>query len=208
MCSCVYFQTRKYSRILLLSTTLSTTTTMSCTGSLLTLITSALCHFRMQSIKFLSEYTLAVIIIFSWLWCPLHACYIQLTQRITYTRPSSIQASARISYIKRRGQLLTFSPCTHTLDFSRRYCSRPAPMIRPLGSNTSWIYFPNRLELSLRAVWALPNASRMGFSCEINWKVHALGRRVSHRYEMYCNNGHPTSTFTTCHSASYSTGFK
>ena len=57
------------------------------------------------------------------------------------------------------------SPWTQTRDFSSKYCSRPAPMILPLGSKCSWMNFPNRLELSLSAVLALPNASRIGFNC-------------------------------------------
>lgn len=60
---------------------------------------------------------------------------------------------------------LTCSPWTHTRDFSRRYCSRPAPTILPLGSNINWMNLPNRLELSLSPVCALPNASRIGLSC-------------------------------------------
>ena len=59
---------------------------------------------------------------------------------------------------------LTAFPCTTTRDFSRRYCSRPAPTIRPFGAKTSWIYLPNLLELSFKAVLALPKASSKGFS--------------------------------------------
>ena len=38
-----------------------------------------------------------------------------------------------------------------------------APASLPLSLNSSWMYLPNRLELSLRTVRALPKASRMGF---------------------------------------------
>lgn len=46
-----------------------------------------------------------------------------------------------------------------TLDFSSRYCSMRAPSMAPLLLKLTSIYFPNRLELSLRMVLALPKAA-------------------------------------------------
>lgn len=54
-----------------------------------------------------------------------------------------------------------------TLDFSRRYSEIFAPMTAPVGVNFISRYFPKRLELSLIAVHALPNASTSGFTCRI-----------------------------------------
>lgn len=48
--------------------------------------------------------------------------------------------------------------CRQTLDFSRRKCSILAPSITPLELKWMSMYFPKRLELSLRTVLALPKA--------------------------------------------------
>jgi hypothetical protein len=48
--------------------------------------------------------------------------------------------------------------CRQTLDFSRRKCSMLAPSITPLELKWMSMYFPKRLELSLRMVLALPKA--------------------------------------------------
>lgn len=48
--------------------------------------------------------------------------------------------------------------CRHTRDFSSRYCSILAPSMAPLLLKWMSIYFPKRLELSLRMVLALPKA--------------------------------------------------
>lgn len=48
--------------------------------------------------------------------------------------------------------------CRHTRDFSSRYCSILAPSIAPLLLKWISMYFPNRLELSLRMVLAFPKA--------------------------------------------------
>lgn len=45
-----------------------------------------------------------------------------------------------------------------TRDFSSRYCSTRAPLIAPLLVNEMSMYFPKRLELSLRTVFAFPKA--------------------------------------------------
>lgn len=88
------------------------------------------------------------------------------TNNITYTIIVHNSITVLLIRCKFSPVLLTISPCTQTLDFSSKYCSRPAPTILPLGSKCSWMNLPKRLELSLRAVLALPNASRIGFSCK------------------------------------------
>lgn len=49
-----------------------------------------------------------------------------------------------------------------TRDFSSRYCSILAPSMAPRLSKWISMYFPKRLELSLRMVLAFPNASGWG----------------------------------------------
>ena len=56
--------------------------------------------------------------------------------------------------------------CDMTRDFSRRYSERCAPAMRPLWVKCSSRYFPNREELLLMTVRALPKDSIKGFSCE------------------------------------------
>lgn len=51
--------------------------------------------------------------------------------------------------------------CRHTRDFSSRYCSILAPSIAPRLLKWMSMYFPKRLELSLRMVLAFPKAERM-----------------------------------------------
>lgn len=48
--------------------------------------------------------------------------------------------------------------CRHTRDFSSRYCSILAPSMAPRLLKWMSMYFPKRLELSLRMVFALPKA--------------------------------------------------
>eukprot|EP01139_Manchomonas_bermudensis_P025012 Amastigsp_a844096_6.p4 type:complete len:105 gc:universal Amastigsp_a844096_6:472-786(+) len=50
-----------------------------------------------------------------------------------------------------------------TRDFSSRYCEMRPPTGAPARSNWSSMYLPKRELLSLRSVFALPNASRTGF---------------------------------------------
>ena len=60
-----------------------------------------------------------------------------------------------------------------TRDFSTRYSSSPAPMMRPSSVKTSWRNLPNRLELLFRTVVALPKASRSGFVCDASkMRIH------------------------------------
>ena len=54
---------------------------------------------------------------------------------------------------------VTYVACLMTRDFSRRYSEILAPMTAPVGVNFISRYFPKRLELSLMAVVAFPNAS-------------------------------------------------
>ena len=49
-----------------------------------------------------------------------------------------------------------------TRDFSSRYCSILAPSMAPRLLKWMSMYFPKRLELSLRMVLAFPNAARVG----------------------------------------------
>ena len=49
-----------------------------------------------------------------------------------------------------------------TRDFSSRYCSILAPSMAPRLLTWMSMYFPKRLELSLRMVLAFPNAARVG----------------------------------------------
>lgn len=53
--------------------------------------------------------------------------------------------------------------CRQTRDFSRRYCSMRAPSMDPPLLKWISMYFPNRLELSLRMVFALPKARHTRF---------------------------------------------
>lgn len=48
--------------------------------------------------------------------------------------------------------------CRHTRDFSSRYCSIRAPSMAPRLLKWMSMYFPKRLELSLRIVLAFPKA--------------------------------------------------
>ena len=50
--------------------------------------------------------------------------------------------------------------CRHTRDFSSRYCSILAPSMAPRLLKWMSTYFPKRLELSLRIVFAFPKAER------------------------------------------------
>lgn len=63
--------------------------------------------------------------------------------------------------------------CLHTRDFSSRYCSILAPSIAPRLLKWMSMYFPKRLELSLRIVLALPKAEWIDKSdSEVTRKKH------------------------------------
>lgn len=61
-----------------------------------------------------------------------------------------------------------------TLDFSSRYSEIFAPITAPVGVNIISRYFPKRLELSLMAVQAFPNASTRGFT----WRIFSRKARL------------------------------
>lgn len=72
------------------------------------------------------------------------------------------QASALRGKHHRKGQLtlqVYRLTCLQTRDFSSRYCSIFAPSMAPLLLKWMSMYFPNRLELSLRMVFAFPKAA-------------------------------------------------
>lgn len=69
-----------------------------------------------------------------------------------------------ICHVERWVRVGLFGQCVHTWwqtrDFSRRYCSTRAPSSTPSSLKKISKYFPKRLELSLRIVFAFPNAVR------------------------------------------------
>ena len=84
-------------------------------------------------------------------------------------------ASATIPEIIRQTDFPTWR---QTLDFSSRYCSTRAPSMAPPLVKLMSMYFPKRLELSLRMVLALPKAEwqmcdwlyKVWFSW--SWRLH------------------------------------
>lgn len=72
------------------------------------------------------------------------------------------------------GTVVPHVACLMTLDFSRRYSDILAPITAPVGVNFISRYFPKRLELSLMAVHALPNASTRGFT----WRIFSRSVRL------------------------------
>lgn len=60
------------------------------------------------------------------------------------------------------------------LDLSKRYVLILAPTISLVLSNKISMYFPNRDELSFRVVFALPNASMIGFVARICCSVSLI----------------------------------
>lgn len=66
----------------------------------------------------------------------------------------------RLGVLSRYSSALGLRPTwRQTRDFSSRYCSILAPSMAPRLLKWMSMYFPKRLELSLRMVLAFPNAS-------------------------------------------------
>lgn len=83
------------------------------------------------------------------------------------------QMNISLCLLYHRHKLTWRLTCRHTRDFSSRYCSILAPSMAPLLLKWMSMYFPKRLELSLRIVLALPKAK---------WKIEKL------KSEFYCFN--------------------
>ena len=65
---------------------------------------------------------------------------------------------------------------THTLDQKRIQSWMRPPVIFPAFENWSWMNLPNRLELLLYTVLALPNASMIGL-------IDGVNKQIEHRYQ-------------------------
>ena len=113
-----------------------------------------------------------------------YSCCHSTVQRIT-----ALAADTKAFKIKNFGELnriqmlkkcertdnyYTYTACFMTLDFSSRYSEIFAPITAPVGVNIISRYFPKRLELSLMAVQAFPNASTRGFT----WRIFSRKARL------------------------------
>lgn len=88
--------------------------------------------------------------------------------------------------------------CRQTLDFSSRYCSILAPSIAPLLLKWMSMYFPNREELSLRIVLALPKAVRQLIVMDLSSYVLVINNQLCKNGLMFLPSSMGLASSTCC----------